>query len=344
MLSNNKLRPIIGITMGDPVGVGPEIAIKAFEDGTLQAICRPVVLGDPAWLTEVGRQAGSRLRFNVVSSPEQSSFSPGSMDVLPVSDLAPGQRLPWGNPNRETGRAMIGYVVTAIDLCMQGKLAALVTCPVNKAAMAAAGYDFPGHTELLAQRTGTRRVVMMLAGEKLRVVLVTIHTALSRVAGMLSIENILETITITALALKDRFGFSAPRLAVAALNPHAGEGGMFGDEEVRLIHPAIEKAVAAGVDVSGPYPPDTVFYHAAQGRFDTVVCMYHDQGLIPFKLLHFKDGVNTTLGLPIIRTSVDHGTAYDIAGTGRADADSLMAAIKMAVLQARAVSGRPVLE
>lgn len=342
-MSNDNLRPVIGITMGDPVGVGPEIVLKAFEGGFLQDICRPIVVGDAAWLAAVGRQAGSRLRLNVVSSPALGCFEPGSLDVLPASNLIPGQ-IPWGKPTLETGRVMIGYVTTAIDLCVHGEMAALVTCPINKAAMAAAGFDFPGHTELLAQRTGTRRVVMMLAGEKLRVVLVTIHTALCRVAGMLSIENILETITITASALKNRFGFVAPRLAVAALNPHAGEGGMFGDEEARLIQPAIEKAVAAGFDVSGPFAPDTVFYHAAQGRFDAVVCMYHDQGLIPFKLLHFKDGVNTTLGLPIIRTSVDHGTAYDIAGTGRADADSLKAAIKMAVLQARAVSGRPLNE
>ncbi|MFH0729708.1 MAG: 4-hydroxythreonine-4-phosphate dehydrogenase PdxA [Pseudomonadota bacterium] len=337
MMSNNKLRPVIGITMGDPVGVGPEIVIKAFEGGALQAICRPIVVGDAAWLTAVGQQAGSRLRFNIVSSTALGAFEPGRLDVLPATDLTPGQ-ISWGKPTIETGRAMIGYVTTAIDLCLKGEMAALVTCPINKAAMAAAGFDFPGHTELLAERTGTRRVVMMLAGEKLRVVLVTIHTALCQVAGMLSIEKILETITITEQALRDRFGFTAPRLAVAALNPHAGEGGMFGDEEARLIVPAIETARAAGLKVAGPFPPDTVFYHATQGHFDAVVCMYHDQGLIPFKLLHFKDGVNTTLGLPIIRTSVDHGTAYDIAGTGRADADSLRAAVKMAVRQAIAAS------
>jgi 4-hydroxythreonine-4-phosphate dehydrogenase len=340
MMSNDNLCPVIGITMGDPVGIGPEIIIKAFEGGTLQAICRPIVVGDAGWLTAVGRRAGSRLRFNIVSSSALGAFEPGKLDVLPVSNLAPGQ-IPWGKPTIETGRAMIGYVTTAIDLCMKGEISALVTCPINKAAMAAAGFDFPGHTELLAQQTGSGRVVMMLAGDKLRVVLVTIHTALFRVAGMLSVENILETITITALALKDRFGFAAPRLAVAALNPHAGEEGMFGDEEARFIQPAIEKARAAGFNVTGPFPPDTVFYHAAQGHYDAVVCMYHDQGLIPFKLLHFKDGVNTTLGLPIIRTSVDHGTAYDIAGTGRADADSLKAAVQMAVRQAMAVSKLP---
>lgn len=332
-MGNENLRPVIGITMGDPVGIGPEIVIKAFDGGSLHRICRPMVVGDAAWLTAVARLSGSRLRFNTVSSPALGIFIPGVLDVLPVSSLAPGQ-IPWGKPTLETGRAMIGYVTAGIDLCMKGEMAALVTCPINKAAMAAAGFDFPGHTELLAQRTRTRRVVMMLAGEKLRVVLVTIHTALSQVTGILSIEKILETIIITARALKDRFGIQVPRLAVAALNPHAGEGGLFGDEEARIIEPAIEKARAAGFDVSGPFPPDTVFYHAVQGRFDAVVCMYHDQGLIPFKLLHFKDGVNTTLGLPIIRTSVDHGTAYDIAGTGRADADSLKAAIQMAVRQA----------
>lgn len=319
--------------MGDPVGIGPEIVITAFDEKAMHDRCRPLVVGDAAWLTSVGGRMGSRLHVNPVSAPAQGIYEAGVLNVLPVSTLSP-QRLCWGQPTAETGRAMVSYIEEAVDLAVRREIAAMVTCPINKKAMAAAGFDFPGHTELIARRTGTRRVIMMLAGARLRVVLVTIHMALSRVAGLLSTESILETITLTADALRERFGMNAARLAVAGLNPHAGEDGLFGDEEGRLIRPAVEAAVKAGMNVSGPFPPDTVFYHAAAGRYDAVVCMYHDQGLIPFKLLHFEDGVNTTLGLPIIRTSVDHGTAYDIAGTGRADARSLLAAIDMAVQQA----------
>jgi 4-hydroxythreonine-4-phosphate dehydrogenase len=326
-------RPIIGITMGDPAGIGPEIVIKAFEEGGLYGICRPLVLGDRGCLQRAGSVLGSRLALNPVLRPAEGGYLKGTMDVLEVSHLAVN-RITWGRPTPETGRAMVSYIERAADLALVGELAGMVTCPINKKALAGAGVDFPGHTELLAQRTGARRVVMMLAGPRLRVVLVTIHLALSRVPQVLSQGDILETIEITAQSLQDRFGLASPRLAVAGLNPHAGEGGLFGDEEQRLIRPAVEAARRAGIDATGPFPPDTVFYQAAGGSFDGVVCMYHDQGLIPFKLLHFEEGVNTTLGLPIIRTSVDHGTAYDIAGTGRANARSLMAAIRMAAEQA----------
>lgn len=337
-MKNLDPRPLIGITMGDPVGIGPEIIVKAFQEHALHERCRPLVVGDADWLTAVNHQLGNPLRIHCISSPVSGRFEWGGMDVLPVSQLDIS-RISWGNPTIETGRAMIGYIKKAVDLSVSGEVAAMVTAPINKKAMEQAGFGFPGHTELLAERTGTRRVVMMLAGSRLRVVLATIHIALSEVPDRLSIGGIVETITITARALRERFGMPAPRLAVAGLNPHAGEAGMFGDEETRLIAPAISQARNSGFDVTGPFPPDTVFYHAAAGRYDAVVCMYHDQGLIPFKLLHFEDGVNTTLGLPIIRTSVDHGTAYDIAGTGQADARSLTAAIDMAVHQARCVTG-----
>ncbi|MDX9787015.1 MAG: 4-hydroxythreonine-4-phosphate dehydrogenase PdxA [Desulfobacterales bacterium] len=331
-MSNKLPLPIIGITMGDPVGVGPEIVIKTFEDATLSALCRPLVVGDVSRLAWIAHRMGSRLRLNPIPAPAKGVYEAGVLNVLQVSPLLP-DRIDWGHPTYETGRAMVSYIETAVDLAVQGEIAAMVTCPINKKAMAEAGFDFPGHTELLAKRTGTEQVVMMLAGTRLRVVLVTIHTALCRVAAELSTQRILETIILTAHALRERFGMVDPRLAVAGLNPHAGEGGLFGDEEARLILPAVLAARAAGVNASGPFAPDTVFYHAAAGQFDGVVCMYHDQGLIPFKLLHFEDGVNTTLGLPIIRTSVDHGTAYDIAGTGRANERSLRAAVEMAVQQ-----------
>lgn len=325
-------RPVIGITMGDPVGIGPEIIVKALEAPALSALCRPLVIGDVSRLTWVAQGMGSQLRLNPISAPDKGAYEAGVMNVLPVSELAPDRSF-WGHPTFETGQAMVAYIEKAVHLAVQGEIAAMVTCPINKKAMTEAGFDFPGHTELIARRTGAGRVVMMLAGARLRVVLVTIHTAFCRVAAQLSTQGILETITITARALKDRFGVATPRLAVAGLNPHAGEEGLFGDEEARLILPAIEAARSAGLNVSGPFAPDTVFYHAAAGQFDVVVCMYHDQGLIPFKLLHFEDGVNTTLGLPIIRTSVDHGTAYDIAGTGKANEKSLLAAVEMAVQQ-----------
>jgi 4-hydroxythreonine-4-phosphate dehydrogenase len=319
--------------MGDPVGIGPEIILKALADPVVYHRCRPLVIGDPGWLGRVARNLGSDLGVTLVASPADGGFRLGCVDVLGVSDLSP-ESLSWGNPTAETGRAMVDYILRAVEGARSESLDAVVTCPINKKAMAAAGVDFPGHTELIARHTGASKVKMMLAGEALRVVLVTIHVPLREVPGLLTREGILETIDITHRSLKERFGISDPKIAVAAMNPHAGEGGMFGDEEERIISPAVSAAVAAGIRVSGPFPPDTVFFQASQGAYDAVVCMYHDQGLIPFKLLHFEDGVNTTLGLPIIRTSVDHGTAYDIAGTGRADDRSLKAAIFMAVAHA----------
>ena len=327
-------RPLVGITMGDPVGIGPEIVLKALDDAAVYEICRPLVFGDPPWLRTVAENLGSPLRLNLVTAPDEGIYCPGSVDIVTVSNLSPGT-IKWGEPTVQTGRAMVDYILRAVDEAMAGALDAVVTCPINKKAMASAGFDFPGHTEMIARRTGVSNVGMMLAGENLRVVLVTIHVPITRVPALLSEARILETILLTDRSLKDRFGITRPRLAVAALNPHAGEEGMFGDEEEVVIAPAISRAEVSGVLVTGPHPPDTVFYQAARGMFDAVICMYHDQGLIPFKLLHFEDGVNTTLGLPIIRTSVDHGTAYDIAGTGRADPGSLKAAIYMAAAQAR---------
>ena len=205
----------------------------------------------------------------------------------------------------------------------------MVTCPISKLSLREAGYPYPGHTEMLAALTGAPRVRMMMAGDRLRVVLVTIHEPLGRVSGLLSTDTVRDCIEMTADSLRHDFGLRCPRIAVAALNPHAGEGGLFGDEEGRIIQPAVVASADCG-EVSGPWPPDTVFHQAAAGRYDAVIAMYHDQGLIPFKLLHFQDGVNVTLGLPIVRTSVDHGTAYDIAGQGKADPSSLAAAVRLA--------------
>ncbi|WP_367172894.1 4-hydroxythreonine-4-phosphate dehydrogenase PdxA [Desulfobacula sp.] len=229
---------------------------------------------------------------------------------------------------------MQDYIIKGIDLALNNSISGLVTCPITKTALKLAGSQFHGHTELLAHKTNTKDYAMMLTGKKLKVILVTIHIPLSQVSDHLTIKGIIKKIRLTHTSLKERFNIKSPKIAVAGLNPHAGEDSMFGREEEDIISPAVRLAKDQGLKVFGPLPPDTVFYQAVNKGYDAVVCMYHDQGLIPFKLIHFKDGVNTTLGLPIIRTSVDHGTAYDIAWQGVADASSLTEAIKMAAFQA----------
>lgn len=329
----NDNRPVIGITMGDPVGIGPEIIVSALDDPFVYTVCRPLVLGDEGVMKRAIDLKSARMNIHTTDTPAGGGYCHGTMDLVPLSRLDAATLLA-GHPTPGTGRAMIDYITTGVDLAMDGKIQAIATCPITKTAMKLARSKFHGHTELIADRTHTPRVAMMMAGDRLRVVLVTIHIPLCEVPARLNPAEILATISLTAETLKTRFGISEPRIAVAGLNPHGGEDGMFGNEEQEIITPAVEKARARGVAVSGPFPPDTVFFNAANDKFDAVVCMYHDQGLIPFKMIHFNDGVNTTLGLPIIRTSVDHGTAYDIAWRGIADPSSLVAAIKMAALQA----------
>ena len=328
-----KELPIIGITMGDPVGIGPEIIIKALASGRLCDCCRPVVLGDVAIMQREINKLKSPVKLDEIKSPEHISSTAEVLSIIAVSQLN-ADIVRCGQPTYETGSAMASYIVHAVGLATDQKIDAIVTAPINKKSLQNADYDYPGHTEMLAGLTDTKDVVMMLAGEKLRVVLVTIHCSVSQIPQLLDPEKILRTILITHKSLKKYFSIDSPRVAVAALNPHAGENGLFGREEIDLITPAIKQAQNKGVDASGPYPSDTLFYQAAQGKYDVVVCMYHDQGLIPLKLLHFDDGVNVTLGLPIIRTSVDHGTAYDIAGKGIASPESLISAVKMAAQMA----------
>lgn len=297
----------LAISMGDPAGIGPEIAIRA-----AHACAHPCVLvGDDRWLAQVAR----------------------SLD-LPVPDIQPiaGRVGPFepGKPGATTGQAAYQSVVDAVQLVQQGQARALVTAPLAKFALQQAGHSWPGHTELLAHLAGDVPVRMMLANPELRVVLVTVHMALREALDTLSTTLIEQTIRITAASL-DRFGISAPRIAVAGVNPHAGEGGLFGNEEATLIEPAISSCRDDGIEVSGPFAPDTIFMRArGLAEFDAVIAMYHDQGLIPVKYLGIEQGVNVTLGLPFVRTSPDHGTAFDIAGTGRADAASMIAAIEMA--------------
>jgi 4-hydroxythreonine-4-phosphate dehydrogenase len=325
-------RPIIGITMGDPSGIGPEIIIKALSDASIYEICQPVVLGDPGALS-VDIEGLGQWPTNQILRPSEAKSASKAIDLMAISHLDKDSIIP-GNPTVEGARVMVEYIFRAVEMAQDGELGAIVTCPINKALMQETGHFFEGHTQLIAQLTNTEDYVMMLVGERLRVALVTIHCALHEVSSCLNDDMIYKTITITSQALQLDFGLLTPRLAVAALNPHAGESGLFGSEEDKIIRPAIERARAEGCQVEGPLPADTLFHRAAAGQFDAVIAMYHDQGLIPLKLLHFSDAVNVTLGLPIIRTSVDHGTAYDIAGTGIADASSLKAAIRTAVKMA----------
>jgi 4-hydroxythreonine-4-phosphate dehydrogenase len=322
----------LAITMGCPVGIGPEIILKFFASSrNWTSLPVPVVvIGSRRILEWCSRslnisaliadwKPGDILKEGVVSV-----FEPEGSPALDCSLLQ------FGSPGKDTGLAMASYIEAAVELTRGEVLGGIITCPIAKSTLNMAGYAYPGHTEMLAFLCRTSDYAMMMAGDTLRVTLVTIHTGLAEVSQALSIETIIHLIYLTADSLQNDFGISSPRIAVAGLNPHAGEDGLFGDEEETIIKPAVEQMKKAGCNVDGPYPPDTVFHKAVNGAFDAVVCMYHDQGLIPFKLLHFEDGVNVTIGLPIVRTSVDHGTAYDIAGQGKANPASLVAAVNMA--------------
>lgn len=318
----------IGITMGCPVGIGPEIILKFFQQLPPSVEQRPVVLGDLGVLRRCARRFAPDLA-PVSWAPGAAPPPAAAVPVLELSQLDP-ETLHWGEPTAETGRAMGCYIEEAVRLTRQGTLSGITTCPITKTALQMGGYPFPGHTEMLATLCGEKNYAMMMAGTRLRVALVTIHVALAEVPGRVTRGEVLRLIRLTDHTLKQDFGLKEPRVAVAGLNPHAGENGLFGHEEAEIIAPAIVTAVEEGLGVEGPLPPDTVFHRAAVGDFDAVISMYHDQGLIPFKLLHFADGVNVTLGLPLVRTSVDHGTAYDIAGQGRANPASLAAAFALA--------------
>lgn len=326
--------------MGDPAGVGPEIIAKTLAKPEIYSLCRPLVLGDQAAMERALAITGAPLRLEVTAEgPFPRDFSNGIIYLRSLSSLA-GADMEFGRPSRAAGDAVFRYVKEAVRLCLAEEAAAMTTAPISKEALNRAGHKYPGHTELLAELTGSGEFVMMLAGEKLRVTLVTIHEALAAVPGLVTFDKVLATIRTTHRDL-NRYFKKNPRLAVLALNPHCGEGGLFGDEEENIIKPAVDTARKEGIDAVGPLSADTLFHFAVRGDYDAVVCMYHDQGLIPLKLLHFDDGVNITLGLPIIRTSVDHGTAYNLAGTGRASEASMVAAIRTAAQMAitRAGSG-----
>jgi len=312
--------------------VGPEVIVKALAPDSLYPICSPLILGDPHILQRTAQFLGLGLRLAEVQEESLPDLPPGTLPVLPLSRLSCGSS-PVEIPVEESSRAAFAYVEMAGRMILAGQVEAIVTAPVSKEAISRLGIPFRGHTEFFAELSGTRDFVMMLAGDRLRVALVTTHLPLNQVSGFLTEERILSVIEITGKSLKIFWRFPAPRIAVTAFNPHAGEGGLFGTEE-KIISRAVDRARERGWGASGPWPADSLFHRAVQGEYDAVVCMYHDQGLIPLKLLHFDTAVNITLGLPFIRTSVDHGVAYDIAGQGTASPRSMEEAIKLAAQMA----------
>jgi 4-hydroxythreonine-4-phosphate dehydrogenase len=324
--------------MGDPAGIGPEVTLKALLDDATYARARPLVIGDRRILERAAPWVGAqRLGYDVVRAPADGRYTAGSVTLLDLANADPAE-CPPGQVGAAAGRAAAGYVFRACDLALAGEVDAIVTAPLNKEAINLAGFHYAGHTELLAERTGADRVSMLLTSPKLRVVHVSTHVALAEAIRRVTPERVLATIELAQQSCV-ALGIAEPRIAVAGLNPHASEGGLFGDEEARGIVPAVQAARGRGLHVSDPQPPDTVFLRAVQGEFDIVVAMYHDQGHIPMKLLAFDSGVNVSVGLPVIRTSVDHGTAFDIAGTGVARDESMRAAIDVAVRMALARQG-----
>lgn len=328
--------PLLAITMGDPAGIGPEVVLKAASVEDVRSEAALAVYGDPEVLRRAAIDNVTPTRIEVIAEPEEALAvrDARSLAVLPVSRLADPE-LGWGRPTLASDRAQVDYIRAALKAVIDRRAVALVTAPISKASLTRAGAPWPGHTEMLAELSGGRRPVMMLAGPTLKVVPLTIHVALEKVPGLITEAAIRHAVEVTDQAFRAYFGRHRPRIAVAGLNPHAGEGGLFGGEERDIIAPAVARLAGEGIEVSGPFPGDTVFHRAASGEFDVVIGMYHDQALIPLKLLDFDAAVNVTLGLPLIRTSVDHGTAYDIAGRGVASANSLIAAMRLAVRMVR---------
>src|SRR5215212_11208156 len=317
----------IAITMGDACGIGPEIIAKLFADTT--PLPPMLVLGDEGILRRAIQSLDLPLTIHVIDSPGDCQVASNTINVISLSRLP--EDLPLGQLDPRAGKAAYDYIRAGIDLALKKQIRAVVTAPINKEAMRLADIHYPGHTEILADFSGTKDFAMMLMNDDLRVILVTIHVSLREAIEQLTIERELTIIRLAHRAMT-QLGIPRPRIAVAGLNPHAGEHGLFGSEDEAIIRPAIQRAQAEGIEASGPWPGDTIFMHARQGRFDIVVAQYHDQGLIPVKYLGVDEGVNITVGLPFVRTSVDHGTAFDIAGTGKASHASLRVAIEQAAL------------
>lgn len=327
---NRKIK--IAITMGDPAGIGPEVACKALADERIRKICLPLIIGDIIQLKQISRKSGLSLRFKGIDSEDYPWQLHGDIPVLGIKKKI--KKVTRGKVSKEYGQVSCEYVKEAVRLVTDGRAEAMVTGPICKESWKKAGIPWSGHTELLARLTGTKRYAMMIAGKKLRVVLATIHHPLSRVPHILR-KTRMESIIHLADRAGYYLGIKRARIAVCGFNPHAGEGGLLGKEEEEIFKPAVRKMQRRGILVEGPFSADALFFYAAKGKYDIIVASYHDQGLIPLKLLHFYDAVNLTLGLPIVRTSVDHGTAFSIAGKDRAHPGSMKEAIKLAVKMAR---------
>jgi 4-hydroxythreonine-4-phosphate dehydrogenase len=340
MAEIQKILPCLAITMGDPAGIGPEIAAKVFAMEGLYQICRPLLIGNAAIMLSALSVAGVDLKINPVKTASEALFQNGTIDIVDLSVVHP-EGIESGKISAIAGDIAFRSVTKAIELAMLGEVDGTVTNPINKAAIHAAGYPFSGHTEIYAQYTNSPKYAMLLADGRMRVIHVSTHVSLRKACDLVKKERVLETIRLLHEGLQ-MIGIESPRIGVAGLNPHAGDEGLFGDEEIYEIAPAIRQAKESGILAEGPFPPDTLFALAKGGRFDGCVAMYHDQGHIPFKLTGFiwdeesgamksVRGVNITLGLPIIRTSVDHGTAFEIAGKGIASPDALLCAVDYAV-------------
>jgi 4-hydroxythreonine-4-phosphate dehydrogenase len=315
----------LAITIGDPGGIGPEVVVKALP--VISGECLTIVIGDISVIKKAVTTFMVPLKIRKIEKVDEAFSSPDSLWCFDSGSL---RTFPRGKPDKENGAACVRYIKRAVELAMDKKVDAVVTAPISKEALKLAGFPWPGHTEMLAEFTATKEYAMMLAGGPLKVILVTIHAALKNVPGLVTKERVLKTIRLAKKAC-EMLGIRRPVIAVSGLNPHAGESGILGVEEREVIAPAIEGAKKEGIIAEGPYPPDVVFRKAYKGEVDIVVCMYHDQGLIPLKMVAFDTGVNVTVGLPIIRTSPDHGTAYDIAWKGIADPSSMIEAIRMAI-------------
>ncbi|AEC17782.1 4-hydroxythreonine-4-phosphate dehydrogenase [Gallibacterium anatis UMN179] len=327
------MKPVLGITMGDAAGIGAEIIVKSLSDKHLYEIAQPVVIGDKKMMQRALDLLQSPLKINVVENLDNLNTKYGTIDLIDL-DNVPADLI-YSQVDPRAGKAAYEYVEKAVQYAMENKIQAVVTAPLNKEALHAGGKMFPGHTEILAQLSGTKDYSMMLVSEKLRVIHVTTHVQLRKACDLVKKERVLTVIKLADENAK-MLGFKQPRVAVAGLNPHSGENGMFGDEDRKEIVPAVEAAKQLGINASGPIPPDTVFHRAANlNEFDIVVVMYHDQGHIPIKLLGFDTGVNVTVGLPFIRTSVDHGTAFPIAGKGIADSKSMTESLYLAAQMAQ---------
>ena len=313
-----KGKSLIGITMGDPGGIGPEVILKALTSPEIRAAANYVVIGSEKVLSNISDRVLS------------DNISVLDLDNFTVNNALSHKPLP------DSGKASVEYILKGLDLAINGKIDALVTAPISKEAIKLAGYNYAGHTELLKEKTSVENVVMFMVGKGLRVSFVTTHLAVNEISGAINQENVFSTIQITATGLKTFFGIDQPKIAVCGLNPHCGDGDRFGTEERDVIIPAIERAQEMGINCHGPLSADTVFNKALNGEFDIVVVQFHDQGAIPIKMHAFDSGVNITLGIPVIRTSPTHGTAFDIAGKGIADPGSMIEAIKTAVMMKEA--------